>query len=86
MRTTIRLSDHLTHEVKQAAAKTGQTFTAFVEDALRDALKRRQSKARSPRIKLPVFKGKGLQPGVDLDNSAALLDIMGDPEKWHAPR
>jgi NADPH:quinone reductase-like Zn-dependent oxidoreductase len=27
-------------------------------------------------MKLPTFKGKGLQPGVDLDDSAALLDSM----------
>jgi hypothetical protein len=27
-------------------------------------------------VALPVFKGKGLQPGVDLDDSAALLDLM----------
>jgi hypothetical protein len=27
-------------------------------------------------VSLPVFKGKGLQPGVDLDDSASLLDLM----------
>jgi hypothetical protein len=81
MRTTIRLNDHLMHQVKQAAAKADQTFTAFVEDALRDALKRRQSKTRRRQIKLPTFKGKGLRPGIDLDNSASLLEVMEDLEK-----
>ena len=27
-------------------------------------------------VALPVFKGKGLQPGVDLDDAASLLDLM----------
>lgn len=29
-----------------------------------------------PRIDLPTFTGRGLQPGVDLDDSAALLELM----------
>lgn len=27
-------------------------------------------------VSLPIFKGKGLQPGVDLDDTASLLDLM----------
>jgi hypothetical protein len=37
---------------------------------------------RSP-IELPTFRGKGLRPGVDLDDSAALLELMNrshDPD------
>jgi len=32
---------------------------------------------------LPVFRGKGLEPGVDLDDTAGLLDLMdaGDPSR-----
>jgi hypothetical protein len=26
----------------------------------------------------PVFEGQGLRPGVDLDNSSALLDLMDE--------
>jgi hypothetical protein len=39
--------------------------------------------ARGPRgraVALPSFKGKGLQPGVDLDDTAALLDLMEGPD------
>jgi len=33
--------------------------------------------ARPPKpVSLPTFKGKGLQPGVDLDDAASLLDLM----------
>jgi hypothetical protein len=42
---------------------------------------RRQSGRVAP--PLPTFSGKGLQPGVDLDDSANLLDLMQDGD---APR
>jgi hypothetical protein len=82
MRTTIRLDDDLLREAKAYAAATDRTLTRLVEDALREALTRRRQQARRPRVELPTSGGGGLQPGVDLDNSAALWDLMdglGDP-------
>jgi hypothetical protein len=32
------------------------------------------------KVKLPTFKGNGTKPGVDLDDSAALLDLMESDE------
>lgn len=76
MRTTIRMDDSLFSDVKKLAAERGQTFTEVVEDALRETLARRQTTERG-RVELPTFGGgAGLQPGVDLDDSAALLDVM----------
>lgn len=80
MRTTVRLDDDLLREAKAHAAATGRTLTQVIEDALRESLARRAATARHPRIELPVFRGSGLQPGVDLDSNAALLDIMEDTE------
>jgi hypothetical protein len=76
MRTTIRLDADLLRRTKALAAQTGRTFTAIVEDALRQSLARHRSGRGRARIKLPIFKGKGLRPGVDLDDSAGLLEIM----------
>ena len=76
MRTTIRLHDSLLVEVKKLAAERGATLTAVVEDALREVLARRHEPSRRAKVRLPTFGGGGLRPGVDLDNSAALLDIM----------
>jgi hypothetical protein len=76
MRTTIRLDDDLLREAKAVAARTGRTLTAVIEDGLREALSRHKARPARPRIALPAFKGKGLRPGVDLDDAAGLLDVM----------
>ena len=76
MRTTIRLNDDLLREAKAYAAATDRTLTRLIEDALREALARRKQRAKRPRVELPTSGEGGLQPGVDLDNSASLWDLM----------
>jgi hypothetical protein len=76
MRTTISLDDHLLREAKIIAASSGKTLSEVIEDSLRESLARRKANAPRRRINLPTFKGTGLMPGVDLNNSAALLDLM----------
>jgi hypothetical protein len=75
MRTTIRIDDQLLREAKQLAARTGRTLTAVFEDALRETLNR-QRRPAARTVDFPTFRGNGLQPGVDLDDSAALLELM----------
>ena len=82
MRTTIRLDDDLLAEIKQLAARSNKTLTAVFEDALREMLARQRRPEERASITLPTASGGGLQPGVDLDDSAALLSLMeefGDP-------
>lgn len=77
MRTTVRLDDQILRAAKQHAVATGRTLTAVIEDALRQALARSTSDSSAPPVELPVAGGGGqLQPGVDLDDSAALLELM----------
>ena len=76
MRTTVRLDDGLLREVKQYAAEEDMTFTAVVHQALRELLARSRRLAEQERAPLPSFGGQGLQPGVDLDDNAALLELM----------
>ena len=76
MRTTVRLDDDLLSDVKQYAAEEGMTFTAIIHRALRELLARRSRLAQQERTPLPSFSGRGLQPGVDLDDTAALLELM----------
>lgn len=76
MRTTLDLDDELLRRAKMRAVERGQTLTAFMEDALREVLDRRASIAAQQVAQLPTYSGGGLQPGVDLDDSSALLDVM----------
>jgi len=76
MRTTVRLDDALMREVKRFAAERGESFTSVLEYALREMLARRESLRKRPRVRLPTFCGRGLQPGVDLDDKDALFDLM----------
>lgn len=76
MRTTIRLDDKLLSQAKQMAAKTNRTLTSVIEDALRQHLAREQTVAEREPVRLKTVGGKGTLPGVDLDDSAALLDLM----------
>ena len=75
MRTTIKIDDRLLVEAKTRAAVSGRTLNQVVEDALREAFARRGA-ADSARPELPVFRGGRLVPGVDLDDTASLLDLM----------
>ena len=77
MRTTIELDDDLHVTVKRLAAERGCTMQEIVQDALRESLTR-QFGTQRPRTELPVFHGTGVLPGVDLEDSPALLEIMGE--------
>jgi hypothetical protein len=77
MRTTIKLHDDLLLEAKSIATRTGRTLAEVVEDAVRESFARRRgARDRAAVPELPVFGSGGLQPGVDLDDNAALLDVM----------
>ena len=76
MRTTVRLDDDLLRQAKALAARTGRTLTAVIEDGLREALGRHRRRQERPPVALPTFRGKGLRPGVDVDDTAGLLDIL----------
>ena len=79
MRTTIRLDDQLLKSAKRLAHDTGKSLTAVIEDALRQVLSRRMVKQPRQAVKLTTVSGQGSRPGVDLDDSAALLAFMEEP-------
>lgn len=80
MRTTIRIDDELLKQAKVLAAEAGTTLTQVFEDALRALVagRRRQSEVEATFQLMPFDPGTdaGLRPGVDLDDSAALLELM----------
>jgi Arc/MetJ family transcription regulator len=76
MRTTISINDALLHQAKRAALKSNRSLGEVVEDALRLALLPRRTSRDVPEQPLKTYGREGVQPGVDLTASAALLDLM----------
>jgi len=77
MRTTVRLEDALLDQAKREARRRGLTLTALLEQGLRLVLARARPARRRPPVTLPVCQaGGGTCPGANLDDSAALLDLM----------
>ncbi|MDE0218908.1 MAG: CopG family transcriptional regulator [Spirochaetaceae bacterium] len=75
MRTTINVNDDLLSRAKLCAVQTDRTLTAVIEDALRIALDGPHRAAGSG-DDLPVDGSGGPLPGIDLDDTSALLDRM----------
>ena len=77
MRTTVRLDDALLDRARREAGRRGVTLTSLIERGLRLVLANPQRQPARPHVELPICReGGGTLPGVDLDDSAALLDIV----------
>ena len=65
------------NQAKREAEQRGETVTALIEEGLRLVLAQTRKTSQKEPVKLPVsVVGGGVLPGVDLNGSAALLDIM----------
>jgi hypothetical protein len=76
MRTTINVDDQLLMQAKAQAAASGVTLAQLIEDALRESLIRRENVENRERVRMITMKGTGTRPGIDLDTSQSLLEIM----------
>ena len=75
MRTPLDINDELLRAAKAHAVDGRLTLKATVEQALR-AFLAGPARARSDPPPIPVFRGRGVQPGVDLTDNVALEDMM----------
>ena len=76
MRTTINIDEQLLAYAKLQAIQQGCTLKQVIEDALREFFSRHH--LQQDPVKLETVSGVGLKPGIDLDNSRSLSDIMDD--------
>ena len=84
MRTTINLPDDLILRAKKAALEADTTLTEFITNALRESLAQRRRKTQTHELEINPTGSGGVFPGVDLDDTSALLDIMDglrDPDR-----
>jgi hypothetical protein len=75
MRTIINIDDDLHRRAKAYAANIGKSLTALVEEALRIRLARPAIRKRGE-VRLPTFRGDGLNPGVSLDDMDTVYDRL----------
>ena len=77
-RTTFRLDADLLAEAKALAARQHRTLNSVMEDALRRAIADATGQPAGGPFRLHVHQGEahGVRPGVNLDDNAALLDLM----------
>jgi hypothetical protein len=75
MRTTVRLDDDLLAAAKQRAAADHTTLTSLIEDSLRSTLAQRP-RVGDERFTIRPLGDAATQPGVDLDDSAGLRELM----------
>lgn len=74
MRTTINIDEYILTLAKREAVSQKKSLGKVVEDALRSIFASRPEK--SSQICLVTTGGAGVKPGVDLDDSSSLLEIM----------
>ena len=77
MKTTLLLDDEVHRQAKQASARLGVPLTRFIEEAIRLRINTDAERHAEPVRKLPVDQSTGgLRPGIDLDNTAELLNTL----------
>lgn len=80
-RTTVRLDETLLRKAKKLAAGQGTTLTALIEEGLRTVLANAAAGRAAGRrtVALPVSQSRGGPlPGIDLDDSRGLYDLLDD--------
>lgn len=83
MRTSIILPDDLAERLRETARRRGQSLSAFLAEAGKAALSEKAT-AEEP-FQLLTCGGRGLMPGVDLDQTQSLL-AAEDEAQYGSPR
>jgi hypothetical protein len=81
MKITINLLYDLILRAKKAARETHTSLAKYTADATRVALDKRRRRVLRREFKIVASGKGGLMPGVNLDNTSALLDIMDGIDK-----
>jgi hypothetical protein len=76
MQTMIQLDDALLAQATELAREKGYDLSPLIEETLRDKIAPVPPVAPQPFFRLTTVSGTGVRPGVNLNNSAALLALM----------
>lgn len=78
MRTTLALSDDVLSQAKERAASQNLSLARYVETVLRQQLAESVQEASPEHRPLKTFSGDGLRSSVDLNDSAALANLLDE--------
>jgi hypothetical protein len=76
VQTTIQLDKTLLDQATKLAQAKGYDLSHLIEETLRDKIAAAPTGVPQPFVRLTTVGGQGVRPGVDLNNSAALLALM----------
>jgi hypothetical protein len=77
MKTTIEIADALMAEARRLMVHEQRTLRSLIEEGLRLLLKERRGGNRKVYTFQPVvFRGEGLQPGIDPGNWEQIADLI----------
>ena len=79
MRTTLTLDDDVEAQLRREMKRTGKSFKAAVNDAVREGLARRRIAGRIEPFVVEAH-AMGLVPGLDYSNTAELLEVAEGPD------
>ena len=80
MSTMRNLNEEVPAGQEMHAATASDRSASDADKHLRATLDRGTNKDGSKRVSLTTVKGRGIRPGIDLDRSASLLELMERPE------
>jgi hypothetical protein len=80
MRTTLTLDADVARRVRSEVRRTGKTFKAVVNDAIKAGLGRGGSRPRGPRVQITPHHF-GFRAGVDPDRLNQLVDELETEER-----
>ena len=80
MRTTVNIPDEALDLGRRQAEKEGRSLGEVIGQAIVETYRERPAGAKRVRYDFPTFGTGGLRPGVDLDDSSALQELMDGRE------
>jgi hypothetical protein len=78
VRTTLTVDDDLAQALKERAFRTGASFKAVVNEALRSGLENTGAAPRARQHRLRPASLGGVRPALDLDKALRLADSLED--------
>lgn len=77
MRTTLNINDSLLKEAKKCSIERDCSLGEIVDEALRLSLVTQKKSGATLIVRpLKTFEGSGIQPSIDLNNNASVLEAM----------